>query len=209
MPHPCDMIMHKIVEVCEMFMSFLSKIYLPRFQTERLELRMLRLSDYKDLYETFREEEYLRYFGVKGVVTEKDAKLLLKEWISRLDPNNFMRWAIVLKESGKVIGTIGLHTFIAAYRKAAVGYDLNPAFQHHGYMQEALQMIMRYFFEDLGYHRLEAIVVTRNESSVRVVERAGFVREGLMRQWMYNSVYEEYYDAYIYALLDRDYTGGL
>lgn len=190
-----------------MIMDFLNRVNLPTFQTERLELRTLRTADYKAMYEIFKEEAYLKYFGIKGVQCEKDARLLIKDWVRRLDPNVFLRWAIVHRESGKVVGSIGLHTFIVAYKKAAVGYDLNPNYQHKGYMQEALQMIMRYFFEDLGYHRLEAIIVTENKASIHVAERAGFIREGLMRQWMYNSDYETYYDAYLFALLDTDYAG--
>lgn len=190
-----------------MIMQFLNRVTFPSFQTDRLELRPIRVSDYKDFFEVFKEREYLKYFGLKGLETENDAKLLLKDWVKRLDATVFLRWAIVHRESGKVIGSIGLHTFIVAYKKASVGYELNPKYQHKGYVQEALQMIMRYFYEDLGYHRLEAIIVTDNPASIHVVERAGFICEGLMRKWMYNSDYETYYDAYLFALLDTDYTG--
>ncbi len=185
--------------------NFFKRLMIPHLSTERLELRMIQVSDYKAVYDAFKDEAYLRYFGIPSVSSEQDAKRLITDWVKRLDPQTFVRWAIILKENGQVIGTIGLHTFVNQYKKAAVGYDLRPEYQHQGFVSEALQMIMRYFFEDLGYHRLEATIALQNTPSIAVAERAGFKREGLMRQWMYNCVYEEFYDAYIYAILDTDY----
>lgn len=186
-------------------LKLFSKMIIPSFETDRLLIRPLQVSDYQDLFETFREKDYLKYFGIGSVNRKEDAKRLVRDWVSRMSPNQFIRWAICLKSSGKTIGTIGLHTFIEGYRKAAVGYDLNPHYQKQGYMQESLQMIMRYFFEDMGYHRLEAIIVDQNISSIHVIERAGFKQEGKMKEWMYHAGLDCYFDAYIYALLDSEY----
>lgn len=189
-------------------MRWLRFFTFPTFETERLILRPLRTSDYKDLYEIFKDREHLKYFGIPSVQTLSDAKQLTKDWVQRLEPFGFLRWTLVLKTNEKAIGTIGLHSFNSHYKKGAVGYELNAAYQHQGYIQEALQMVMRYFFEDLGYHRLEAIIVKENLASIRVVERAGFVCEGLMRQWMYQPQLNVYFDAAIYALLDSEYVRG-
>lgn len=65
---------------------------------------------------------------------------------------------------------------------AEVGYSLEPAQWGHGYATEALIAIQRFGFEVMGLDRIDALVWVRNDRSIKVLERLGYVREELLRE---------------------------
>jgi [ribosomal protein S5]-alanine N-acetyltransferase len=87
------------------------------------------------------------------------------------------------KENDKLIGTISLfHVMRGSLQSAFIGYFLD---QHHngkGYATEAVKALVDYAFEELHLHRIEAGVMPRNMPSQRVLEKAGFHREGIARK---------------------------
>jgi RimJ/RimL family protein N-acetyltransferase len=72
-------------------------------------------------------------------------------------------------------------------------------------MNEALMAVLKYAFEVLELHRIEADVDPRNTESIKTVERLGFQREGYLRErWQVNG---EIQDAYFYGLLKQEWVG--
>jgi len=67
---------------------------------------------------------------------------------------------------------------------ATLGYWLGAENVGHGYMSEAVGVIIPHAFGQLGLHRLEAASMPSNTASIRVLERTGFVREGLARRYL-------------------------
>lgn len=89
-------------------------------------------------------------------------------------------------EAGPFVGGVTLSQItFGAFRCARVGYHLDYEYQGQGLMAEALRAVIRYAFEELRLHRLEAGVIPTNERSVRVLERAGFVVEGYARKYLF------------------------
>ena len=89
----------------------------------------------------------------------------------------FFDWALVEKESGKMIGTCGFTQIYESKKEAEVGYVIAPSHQRRGFAPEALREVMRYGFERLGFLLLEAHVMEGNEASRIVLERLGFQKE--------------------------------
>lgn len=109
---------------------------------------------------------------------------------------------IELKCARRVIGTCTLFNFHEQSRRAEVGYILHREFWGNGYMTEALSYLIDYAFAKLGLNRLEADIDPRNAASARLLERLGFVREGLLRQrWI---VGDEVSDTGFYGLLANE-----
>ena len=71
-------------------------------------------------------------------------------------------------------------------------------------MSEATSTLLRFAFEELGLHRVEADVDPRNEASIRLLQRLGFQREGYLRERYF--VGEEISDTIFYGLLRREWT---
>jgi len=85
---------------------------------------------------------------------------------------------------------------------ASVGYWIGKSYAGRRYMTKALSGIIRFAFDELKLHRLEAACMPTNQASIRVLERNGFQREGLARRYLkINGVWQ---DHLVYATLSDD-----
>ncbi|WP_145949092.1 GNAT family N-acetyltransferase [Paenibacillus sp. Y412MC10] len=85
-------------------------------------------------------------------------------------------------EGDRLIGSINLFQVLrGGLQSAFIGYFLDRAENGKGYMTEAVRLMVDYAFTELRLHRIEAGVMPRNLGSIRVLEKAGFHREGVAR----------------------------
>ena len=114
-------------------------------------------------------------------------------------------WVICLKGETKLIGSIGFWHTVPEHHRAELGYILHPDFWNQGIVTEALQAVLKYGFEKMKLHSVEASVNPENVASIRVLEKHGFVREAYFREdYFYDG---KFYDSAVYCLLSRDYFG--
>jgi RimJ/RimL family protein N-acetyltransferase len=114
---------------------------------------------------------------------------------------------VLLREfTGAAAGQIGLWLRDLTEGRADTGYWVAPRFRGRGYVTAALIAISRWALSLDGIHRLQLQVEPWNEGSWRAAERAGFVREGLLRSWQ--RVGPERRDMYLYSLLPGDLRPG-
>ena len=86
-----------------------------------------------------------------------------------------------------------------------LGYWVGQPYAGKGYMTGALRILLPTLFGELNLHRIEAACIPTNQSSIRVLEKCGFAREGLARRYLcINGVWQ---DHYLYGLLDEDFRG--
>jgi ribosomal-protein-alanine N-acetyltransferase len=84
-----------------------------------------------------------------------------------------------------VVGAISLsQIFRGGFQNAYLGYYVGASYARRGYMTEALQLMIRYAFEELKLHRLEANIQPTNTASIALVKQAGFSREGFSRRYL-------------------------
>lgn len=154
---------------------------LPELEGPRLLLRAPRMQDADDLYAYARDEENCRYVLWDAHRSLSDSRWALRGLIAgnrRGDPPTF---AIVMKAEGRMAGTIGLQSIDLDNRSAEVGYSIARRLWNHGLATEAVRVLTRYAFEQLGLDRLEAKHDVLNPASGRVLEKAGFTAEGVSR----------------------------
>lgn len=137
-------------------------------------------------------------------VTEK----LLNDWL--LEQQAYSRlhyvFGITDKVSNVFIGMIGLRLGKPKYRNAEVWYKFFPDHWGRGYATEALKELLRFGFNDLNLHRIEAGCAVENTGSIKVLEKAGMVREGRTRKLL--PIRGEWADNYGYAILEEDFFAG-
>jgi RimJ/RimL family protein N-acetyltransferase len=110
-----------------------------------------------------------------------------------------VRLAIERRDGGKLIGWCSVGQWNPTYRSASLGYCLDEAAWGRGIATEAAGALLDWAFEALDLLRVQAEADTRNAASVRVLEKLGFTREGLLRQ---NCIVAgEVSDSYVYGLL--------
>ena len=108
--------------------------------------------------------------------------------------------------SGELLGGITLGNIRHGVAQTGqIGYWIGERYAGQGFMVEALRAGFRLRFETLRLHRIEAACIPDNERSMRVLEKAGFQREGLLRSYLrINGVWQ---DHYLYALIAGDPGG--
>ncbi|HSE30525.1 MAG TPA: GNAT family protein [Pyrinomonadaceae bacterium] len=86
---------------------------------------------------------------------------------------------------GGIVGSINLsQIFRGGFQSAYIGYHVGAEFARLGYASEALELVLKFAFEKLRLHRLEANIQPSNRASIALVKRAGFVREGFSRRYL-------------------------
>jgi [ribosomal protein S5]-alanine N-acetyltransferase len=110
-------------------------------------------------------------------------------------------FAIFLRETGELIGGIALNEVLrGGLQSCYLGYSLDEAHNGFGYMTEAVMLLLAYAFDVLKLHRIEAGVMPVNIGSQRVLEKCGFVREGLARKNV--NIQGKWEDHYSYGIIN-------
>ncbi|RAL24439.1 GNAT family N-acetyltransferase [Thermoflavimicrobium daqui] len=120
-----------------------------------------------------------------------------ERWIQSLEESDNYTFAMVSQADEHLIGSISLT--IRNHGIAELGYWIGKPFWGNRYATEAAHEILRFGFEDLKLHRIEAQALSRNTGSLRVLEKVGFLQEGLLRDYHYR--FEKYEDIIQFGLL--------
>ena len=89
-----------------------------------------------------------------------------------------IRWAIILKEDKRFVGTIGLNNLALGMKKAEIGFEIHPEYWRSGITSEALKAVLEYSFKELGLHRMGAVTFPANVASIGLLKKHGFQQEG-------------------------------
>lgn len=170
-------------------------------ETERLVLRKFYLCDVDDVYKYASNPKVGPNAGWEPHRNKEETLAIILEFIRSKEV-----WAIVHKESNKVIGSIGLHRDGKRALKNAkmIGYVLAEEYWGYGYATEAARRVIKYGFEELGLDLITVYHYPHNVRSKRVIEKCGFKYEGILRNAtvLYNG---KVYDELCYSLTKEEY----
>ena len=173
-------------------------------ESERLLLRPISPQDVNDIFEIYSNKEVMLYFDDRGAFEDvSEAEKMISAYNEGLRNKWEMRWGIVLKESGKLIGTCGFHAISDYDKRIEVGYDLNRDYWGKKVMKEALSLIIDFAYKESDVNRIEAFVEPPNVASRTLLERLGFVLEGTLRK--HEMCRGELIDIQILSLLRDDW----
>ncbi len=96
-----------------------------------------------------------------------------------------MIFGIRLLEGGSLIGTCQLHAIDPIHRTAELQIRIAPSHHGQGYGTEAVGLLLDHAFKDLNLHRVQLHVFATNARAIRVYEKAGFAREGVLLEAAY------------------------
>jgi ribosomal-protein-alanine N-acetyltransferase len=113
------------------------------------------------------------------------------------------RWFV--RVDGEMIGQVNVHNVSWRNLHAELGYHISEPFQGRGLGTAAVRMLVQKVFADSRINRLMALIHSENVPSMRLVERLGFQREGLMRKHFL--VQGRWADEALYAILREDPLG--
>lgn len=174
--------------------------------TARLVLRPWRKDDAHDMYENWaHDSDVTKYMTWLPHESEAETRALLTVWEEESKLPTTYHWAITYREGGKLIGDICAVDVNETNERCTIGYCLMKAEWGKGVMTEALQEMLRYLFEEVGFHRVIGQHVAENIGSSRVMEKCGLRYEGLLRRQMRLPSSGEWADIVTRGILREDF----
>lgn len=169
----------------------------PVLKTERLKLRLISGNDVQTIFRLYADARVMQQRGEPVFEKEEQVQKLIFHWRKLFAEENGIRWGIEFKQSGKLIGTVGIKKIFHRHFRADIGYDLDPNWWNRGIMTEAVKAITEYGFTKMNLHSFEANITPDHIASRRVLEKLGFKLEAHFRE---NYYYEGWWDSAIWSL---------
>ena len=176
---------------------------IPRLETDRLLLRALCLSDAEDMYDYAHRADVTKHLTWDPHPNIAYTREYLAYISAHYRAGDFFDWALVDRESERMIGTCGFTRFHYEADSAEIGYVIHPAYWGRGIATEAVEAVIRFGFQRLELNRIEARFMEGNTASRRVMEKNGMIFEGILRQSMY--IKGDYRNVGVCSLLRREY----
>lgn len=172
----------------------------------RVALRQFDRCDAAALFALYADPEVMRYWNHAPWTSIEQARAAIDEARADYGTGASLHYAIVQRDTGALIGCCALYAFARQHRCASVGYMLAKAHRGHGYLREAMGLLLDHGFGACGLNRVEAEVSRHNTGSCLVLARLGFRGEGCMRErWIVAGIR---HDTVAYALLRDDWRRG-
>lgn len=109
-----------------------------------------------------------------------------RTWMRRFDDGTNLGFLVRVRETGEAAGNVNINSIIRGrYQGASIGYAGFGPSAGRGYMTEGVAATLRFAFDDLRLHRLEANIQPGNAPSLALVRRLGFRHEGLSPAYLY------------------------
>ena len=173
----------------------------PNLETERLYLRRVDKNDVEPILELRSNVETMKYIPRPLLITTEEALEHIVMIDAKIESNEGINWAITLKGSPKLIGVIGFYRIKPEHFRAEIGYMLLPEYGGKGIVTEAIQEAIKYGFQIMKLHSIEAIIDPKNIGSAKVLEKNNFVKEAHLKE---NEFYEgRFLDTIIYSRLNK------
>ena len=171
--------------------------------TDRLILREFVTADWPAVLAYQRDPRYLQYYDWIDRAPG-DVQRFVQMFLDQQQelPRRKFQLAVVLKESGQLIGNCGIRQASAGAHEADIGYELAPDHWGNGYATEAASAIVQFGFAELKVHRVWAWCIADNVASAHVLEKLGLMLEGRLREKEYFK--GRWWDTLIYGLLESE-----
>lgn len=158
----------------------------PILETDRLKLRQMEMTDLEDMYAYAKHREDFQY--TDGFPHDKDEiGFMIGAWRGEAYASKtFIRWGIELKSEHRLIGGVYLYSPSGndeSGRRMDIGYDISRHYCNQGYASEAIRAVTEYGLSHMGLVRVQAQIIPEHIGSIRACEKAGFKREGLLRNF--------------------------
>ncbi len=141
------------------------------------------------------------FFGGSGPAFDKDyksleyhRKMLERSKIECMDGRHYKFGVFLKDDDKKIIGSIALSNIaMGNFRSCFLGYRIDETENSKGYATEAIRKVIDFGFDELKLHRIEANIMTGNNTSIRVIQKLGFTHEGDSKKYLQiNGIWEDH-----------------
>jgi len=172
----------------------------PVLHTDRLVLRELTVNDAQAILNCFSNPDVLRHYGQNPLTSLDQVRLIINNFSKSYEEKCGIKWGIELKGQAGIIGTIGFQEWSTEHKRAEISYALFPESWGKGYALEAVNKVISFGFQEMKLVRIGAIVFTENDASNKLLTKAGFEKEGVLKKYIHQNNIS--YDTNSYSLIN-------
>ncbi|WP_366927243.1 GNAT family N-acetyltransferase [Flavobacterium sp.] len=173
-------------------------------ETDRLLLRKLSHKDVNEVFQLRSDPDSMKYIPRPLVKNSEDAHAHIATINQAIHKNEGINWAVTIKGEDKLIGIVGFYRTSFEDFRSEIGYMILPDYYGQGIVTEVVAELVRFGFEKLGFHSIEAVIDPENIASERVLQKNGFTKEAHFRE---NLLHEgKYLDSVHYGILKREFV---
>lgn len=152
----------------------------PTIDLQTVRLRQLHSEDTKDFYHFLCNENVRTFISDEDIPENIEAaKTELMYWASLYTMLKSIYWAVATPDN-KLIGTCGFNTWNRTHKRAEISYDLSYDYWGQGIMTKVVEAITKFAFDNMQVQRVQATVAEDNVASIRLLEKCGYQKEGLL-----------------------------
>ena len=173
------------------------------FESERLRLRAATAQDFP-IFHVWWSNPEVAYYQINGAIRlnqEETNVRMFERWFS--DGEAGVGFAVVLKETGELIGCCNLWGADIKNRSAHLGIIIAKTHWSRGFGTETVKLLLHYAFSELNYHRVQLEVSAFNERGIRAYTKAGFREVGRLREVIFRN--GKWHDEVIMDVLQQEY----
>jgi RimJ/RimL family protein N-acetyltransferase len=177
---------------------------LPVLRGQVVTLRQLRASDAQSLFAMLTAEEVSRFISPPPTTVEGFEKFIA--WTLRMrEVGSYACFAVTLEGSDTAVGIFQLRELEPGFGTAEWGFAIGSAFWGCGAFTDGAELLIKFAFETVGVHRLEARASVKNGRGNGALRKIGAVQEGVLRRSFLKN--GEYHDQVLWSIIDEDWYG--
>lgn len=189
--------------------NFYNNHNFPTIELENFTLREKQDFDVEDFFLYYSNPEVSKFILCEIPKNIEEARKELHYWRNVFYNNDGIYFAIALKNSNKMIGSIGLTGYNSYNSRIEISYDLNKNYWGRGIMQKAILAVVKYAFNNFAQtmnrtpiNRVEAFTSVHNIASKNLLLKCGFSFEGILREHRFYK--GNFVDVFSFSLLAKD-----
>jgi RimJ/RimL family protein N-acetyltransferase len=168
------------------------------WQTERIRLRAIEPADWEVFFRWNQDDEMTRALDWVWFPQSREAVRRWAEEASLSKPvDDAYHWVIEDRDE-TVVGSIATHHCDRRSGTFAYGLNVLPEHRRRGYARDAIEVVLRYFFQELRYQKVTVEVYAFNEASIRLHQQLGFQQEGRLRRMIFTR--GRHFDTLVFGL---------
>lgn len=175
---------------------------LPILKTDRLLLKKIEVDHLEELFAIYHNEVVFEYCGIIPKHNKETVKKMIGHFERDFGKKKRVKWGIFTNDV--LVGIIEAFDFNQKVNMVTIGYYLAEEYWGSGIATEAVNVLLKFLFNEGNLNRVQAEVMLKNESSKKVLLKNGFTKEGILRQaaiWSGKGIV----DLEIYSLLKEEY----
>ena len=175
---------------------------IPELAGARVRLRALAARDADALFALHSDARVMKFWSFPAWTERSQAVAHIERMARERTQMEFYPWVATLPGDDTLVGTCSLFGVHRDHLRGVIGYALSPSLWGRGLASDMLALALDHAFDGIGLNRIEADIDPHNVASCRLVERAGFKREGTLRErWRVGGGVQ---DTALYGLLRSD-----